>query len=191
MDWTNTIKMIINSNPKPMKRLASVLTACLMLAGTAMSQSSAVLDFSKKYRNDQDYFSLRIEGGLLKMLNHIDSDDSDTRECIKALTKIDGIEVHSIKRSSSDFRDTDYSDLMKQVKKEKFEDLMIVNDSDSKINFMVKDSGGKIHDLLMLVNDNHEFLIMEITGEIDLHSLSKLSDDLDIRGCKELAKLDK
>ena len=153
------------------------------------AQTNAINDFQDKYHNSGKYFSLRIEGGLLRAIGSLDTDDPDTDEVLNLLKGITAIDIHSICKSETHFSGSDYNDMMRKIKNDKFEDLMVVNDSDSRINFMIRESRGRVSDLVMLVNDSDEFLVMNITGDIDLHSLARLSKKMDFKGCENLEKL--
>ena len=154
-----------------------------------MGQSNAILDFQKRYKDSGKYFSVKIEGGLLKILSNVETNDPDAQELIKLINGIEAIDIHSISKTESNFTSEDAGAFMKKIKKEKFEDLMVVNDSDGKINFLIKESHGKISDLILLVNDKDEFLVMNISGDIDLHSIAKLSDKMNFKGAENLEKL--
>ena len=171
-----------------MKKILITL-AGLLIAGSMYAQTNAINDFQDKYHNSGKYFSLRIEGGLLRAIGSLDTDDPDTDEVLNLLKGITAIDIHSICKSETHFSGSDYNDMMRKIKNDKFEDLMVVNDSDSRINFMIRESRGRVSDLVMLVNDHDEFLVMNIAGDIDLHSLARLSKKMDFKGCENLEKL--
>ena len=160
-----------------------------VLGGYLAAQSNAVLDFQNKYKDSGKYFNIRIEGGLLRVLSDVQSDDPDSRDFINLVKGIDAINIHSICKSETHFDDGDFTSLLHKVKREHFEDLMVVNGSDGKINFLIKELRGRVSDLLMLVNNDDEFLVMDISGDIDLHSIAKLSEKVNFKGSKDLEKL--
>ena len=171
-----------------MKKIIITLT-CLLTAGSIYAQSNAIEEFQNKYHNTGKYFSLRIEGGILRTLASLNTDDPDTKDVVKLISGIDAIDIHSICKSETNFTGGDYNDLLKKIKREKFEDLMIVNDHDGRINFLIKESKGSVSDLVMLVNNLDEFLVMDISGNIDLHSIARLSEKMDFKGSENLEKL--
>lgn len=173
-----------------MKQFIGVLLSVgLSLQGLA--QSNALLDFHNMYKDYGDYFSFRIEGGLLKALSRIETDDPEAGDFLEMISKIDAIDIHSINVEESDFGENDLREITRRIKREKFEDLMTVIGEDKKINFLVRESRGKITDLLLMINHPEEFTILNISGEIDLSSISKLSKCMDFKGSGDLANLDK
>jgi hypothetical protein len=162
---------------------------CLLTAGILHAQSNAIGDFENRYHSSGKYFSIRIEGGILKLLADLETDDQDTKDFIHLINGINSIDIHSICKSETHFDDSEFRELLGRVKSEKYEDLMVVKDHDSNINFLIKENKGRVSDLVMLVNNLDEFLVMNITGDIDMHSIAKLSEKVNCRGCENLEKL--
>ena len=171
-----------------MKKIIVTLT-CLFFAGSIYAQSDAIIDFQNKYHDTGKYFSLRIEGGILRALGNLETDDPDTDDMVKLIRGIDAIDIHSICKSETNFTGNDFNRFLRQIKNEKFEDLMVVNDHDGRINFLIRESKGRVSDLVMLVNDHDEFLVMNISGDIDLHSIARLSKKMEFKGSQDLEKL--
>ncbi len=162
----------------------------VFLAVGAFAQSSAVLNFHERFKNNGKYLSVRIEGGLLKILSNIETDDEDAQDMIKVLSKLESIDLHAIDKNEKDFNSAYVKDFKNAIKKEKYEELMIVRDGDTKVDFLVKEKKGKISDLLMVIDENNEFVLLSFSGEIDLQALARLSGELDIKGAKHLRKME-
>jgi hypothetical protein len=156
----------------------------------AICQSQAIMDFQNKYKDNGKYLSVKIEGGLLKMLSNIETNDEDTQDFIDAVSKIEAIDVHSINRDEHDFDESDIKKFKKDVRKEKYDELMIVRDGDSDVDFLIKERKGKISDLLLVVDEPDEFIIVSISGEIDLKTIGRVTENLDLKGKKHLEKLE-
>jgi hypothetical protein len=168
-----------------------ILLITLLLAGlTGFSQSQAVMDFHNKYKDNGKYLSVRIDGGLLNLLSGIETNDKEAQEMLDAMGKIDAINVHSIDRDEDDFEESDIEKFKKEVKKEKYDELMIVRDGDTDVDFLIKEKKGKISDLLLVVDEPDEFVIVNISGEIDMKTIAKITENLDIKGCDHMDKLE-
>lgn len=167
------------------------LTILLLLGGSmAIAQSRAVDKFHERYKDDGNYISLRIDGGLLKLISGVDTNDEETGDLLRAIGGLESINMYKIDRHESALDENNIRTLRKDIRKEKFEELMVVRDGDAHIDFMVKENKGKISDLLMMVDEMDEFILLTFSGEIDLAALSKLSDDLQIEGAQHLKKID-
>jgi hypothetical protein len=67
---------------------------------------------------------------------------------------------------------------------------MTVNDKDSDIRFLAKKSGkNKISELLMIVKGKDEVLVMSMVGDIDMNTISDLSNSLNMKGMEHLEKI--
>lgn len=166
------------------------LTGLLLLGGFfAKAQSQAVDKFHAQYKDDGNYLSLRIDGGLLNLISSVDTDDEETGDFLRALRGLESINMYKIDRHESALDENNIRTFKKDIRKEKFEELMVVRDGNTHIDFMVKENKGKISDLLMMVDEMDEFILLTFSGEIDLAALSKLSDELKIDGAKHLKKI--
>ena len=161
-----------------------------LLAILTFAQSKSVQEFHDQYKDHGKYLSVHIEGGLLKMLSSVETNDDDTQEFLDAVSKIDAINIHSIDRGVESIDESGIKKFKKNIKKENYEELMIVRDNDATIDFLIKEKGGKISDLLLIVDEEDDFIILSISGEIDLKTVAKLSDNLDIKGGKHLKKIE-
>lgn len=171
-------------------RTITIIIFLVLTGNIAIGQSQAVMDFHNKYKDDGKYLSVKIEGGLLKMLSNVETNDEDTQEFLDAVSKIEAIDVHSIDRDESDFDESDIKKFRKEIRKEKYDELMIVRDGDADVDFLIKERKGKISDLLLVVDEPDEFTIVSISGEIDLNTIAKVTENLDIKGKKHLEKLE-
>jgi hypothetical protein len=70
-----------------------------------------------------------------------------------------------------------------------YEELMSVRDKDKDMKFFIKESGGKISELVMVAGGNEEFMLLSIFGEIDLKQISKISKKMNIDGLENLENI--
>jgi hypothetical protein len=68
---------------------------------------------------------------------------------------------------------------------------MSVRDKDKDMKFMIKETGGKISEMVMVVGGNEEFMIMSIFGEIDLKQISRIGAKMNVDGLQHLQNMDK
>ncbi|MBC8046240.1 MAG: DUF4252 domain-containing protein [Fimbriimonadaceae bacterium] len=73
-----------------------------------------------------------------------------------------------------------------------FDELMQVNSDGEKVRFLGKVVDGSIVDeMILLVDSEDEFVMIDIIGRLDFQKIGKLSDmNLDIDGLDELEKVD-
>jgi len=172
-----------------MKKLLLIL-ATVFIWNFSNGQTRSIREFQEKYRDFGTYFSLRIDGGLLKGLSKLETNSEEAEEFFGLISEIEAIDIHSIGREEADFNHSDLQKFKKQVKKDKYEELMMVRDTDGNVDFLIKESRGRVSDLLLMVDGKEEFLVMNINGDIDLDHISKLGKQMNMRGMEHLDKME-
>ncbi|MFC2126027.1 DUF4252 domain-containing protein, partial [Bacteroidota bacterium] len=172
-----------------MKKTALILTATLIWS-LANGQTKCIREFQEKYRDFGTYFSLRIDGGLLQGLSKLETNNEEAGEFVKIIQEIEAIDIHAIGREEAGFSASEVQKFKKQVKKDNYEELMMVKDADGDVDFMIKESRGRVSDLLLMVDGKEEFLVLNINGDIDLKHISKIGKQLNMKGMEHLDKID-
>jgi hypothetical protein len=65
-----------------------------------------------------------------------------------------------------------------------------VRDGQENVRIWSRDKGTIIEELLLLVGSPDEFVLLSLTGKIDLDKISELSNTLDVQGLEHLDKLE-
>lgn len=83
-----------------------------------------------------------------------------------------------------------YKEITKSLPIAQYEELMSVKEKDQVFKMLIRKKGNSITEFLMIGGGKSNLLI-SITGNIDLKSISKLSKSMDIEGMENIDKLDK
>ena len=83
-----------------------------------------------------------------------------------------------------------FSEISKSLPLSQYEELMSVKEKDQVFKMLIRKKGSVITEFLMIGGGNENVLIC-ITGNIDLKSISKLSKTMNIDGMEELDKVNK
>ena len=67
-----------------------------------------------------------------------------------------------------------------------FEDLMMINDNNSKIIIKIKTKNEMVRELFVLNNSEDNFIMLIISGKVDLNKITKLAGDIDFTELKDL-----
>ena len=71
-----------------------------------------------------------------------------------------------------------------------YKELMTINEGRQFIRFLTKqDASGMINEMVMLMKDKNEVMVLSLTGNIDLSTISKLSKGMNIQGMQNLSKI--
>ena len=180
---------LYNLNQIIMKRILT-FTAVVLISYYSTAQNRSIREFQEKYREFGTYFSLRIDGGILKCLSSVETNNEEADEFMKMINEIEAIDIHTIGREEAGFDMIELEKFRKKIKRDKYEELMMVKDANGDLDFMIRESNGKISDLLLLVDGREEILVMNISGNIDLKHISNLGKKLDLKGMDHLEKIE-
>ncbi|MCB0506076.1 MAG: DUF4252 domain-containing protein [Cyclobacteriaceae bacterium] len=171
-----------------MKKLF-VLSILLLCTLAASAQNDAISKFFSKYENDDSFTQVVVTARMFGLFANLDAEDPEDQEVIDAVSKVKGLKILT-KDNISNGKEM-YADAFKMIDSKEYEELMTVKDRENDMKFLIKEKGGTISELLMVLGGEHEFLILSLVGDIDLKQISKLSKSMDIEGFENLEKLDK
>jgi hypothetical protein len=179
-----------------MKKYALKFAVSLfLLIPLLMNAQSPIDKIFEKYTGQDGFTSVNISKDMFQMFSSMgDAKDTGTIEMKKIMDQLTGLKVLTCN-----------ADTVKQAKSQAFfneataafpssvyKELMTVNDEGKTIRFLTKqDAAGKIQEMVMLISGKHEYLVLSMTGSLDLASLSKLSKRMNIHGLDNLEKMKK
>ncbi|WP_186753712.1 DUF4252 domain-containing protein [Echinicola salinicaeni] len=170
-----------------MKKLMSILMMMLMFSA-AQAQDDAIVKFFSKYMED-DAFSrvyispkmMQMAGGFLKSAAEED-EDQDAQDMGELISKVKGIRILSAEEVDGMSL---YEEAMSTLNKNKYEDLMDVQDKSSSLKFMVREEEGKVAELLMISGSDTEFTLLSMLGRFTYADLNILAEKTDLPGMNE------
>jgi hypothetical protein len=172
-----------------MKKLLLVPFLLLTIFFQANAQDDAIQKFFSKYMDD-DRFSrvyispkmMQMAGGFLKSNAGTDKDADDLGTLI---SKVKGIRILSSEEVDGKSL---YSQVMSTLTKNKYEDLMDVQDKGTSLKFMVREEGGLVKELLMISADGSDFTLLSMLGSFTYADLNMLAEKTDIPGMQQYGK---
>lgn len=172
-----------------MKKLIITISIAYLTAFQVNAQDAAISSLFDKYADNEELTKVNISQKMFSLFTNLEPDDPETKELADAISKLKGVKILA-SDSIADGRKY-YREASRSIQKSQFEELMSVRDGDKDMVFMIKESGGIINELLMLVGGDHQFVAMDLFGEIDLKQISKLSKGMNMKGMKYLENIDK
>jgi len=172
-----------------MKKFFFLPLLVLALAFQAQAQDDAIQKFFSKYMDD-DRFSrvyispkmMQMAGGFLKSNAGTDNDSKDLGILI---SKVKGIRILSSEEVDGM---AFYKEAMGTLTKNKYEDLMIVEDKGSSLKFMVREEGGLVKELMMISGDKGDFTLLSMLGNFTYADLNMLAEKTNIPGMEQYGK---
>ncbi|MGB3778160.1 MAG: DUF4252 domain-containing protein [Tunicatimonas sp.] len=171
-----------------MKKLIMILSIGYLTAFQVNAQDAAISSLFDKYADNEELTKVSISQKMFSLFTNLEPDDPETKELANAISKLKGVKILA-SDSIADGRKY-YREASQNIRKSQFEELMSVRDGDKDMVFMIKESGGIISELLMLVGGDHQFVAMDLFGEIDLKQISKLSKGMNMKGMEYLENID-
>lgn len=168
-----------------MKKVA-IIVLCL-LGNIAFAQNSEFIKFYNKYSADQNFTVVSVNERMISLFSNLEMEDEEDKAAMEAISKIKGIKL--IAKQNTGNSKVLYNEAKAAFKKG-YDELMVVRDKETNMQFLIKESGGKISELIMLVDSDSSFVAASIFGDIDLKQMSKMGKSLNISGMENLKKLD-
>jgi hypothetical protein len=168
-----------------MKKIVAVAVVMMVAAGGAFAQD-AITKFFNKYQNDESFNQVNISSKMFGLITNMDVETQDDKDIVEAISKLKGLKILA-KEDARDAREL-YKEAFAMIPKD-YEELMTVRDKDKDMKFMIRESGGKISELLMVMGGNEEFMVMSLFGEIDLKQVSRIGKRMDVKGLENLHRI--
>jgi hypothetical protein len=161
-----------------MKRIIMFMAVLVPLALAA--QKSPVDKLFEKYANQKGFTTVNISGKLLGFAGKLDSGDPETSKMLNNLTGIRILSVDDVEVTGKvNFFDEMEGDGF--FKKNGYESLMDVTESDQVVRFYAREAGeGKFSELLLVVGGKDDNTLISIRGLIDPENIGKITGALDV-----------
>lgn len=172
-----------------MKKIFTLALLVLGLGIQAFAQDDAIQRFFSKYMED-DRFSrvyispkmMQMAGGFLK--NNADG-DADAEQLGALIGKIKGIRILSSEEMNGKPL---YNEALGTLTRNKYEELMDVQDKSSSLKFMIREEGGLIRELMMVSGSPTSFSLISMLGTFTYNDLNMLAEKTNIPGMEQYNK---
>jgi hypothetical protein len=151
------------------------------------SQSDGVNKFFTKYATDESFTTATISSKMFSLITNMDVQNEEDKEIVNAISKLKGLKVLG-KENTSDARAL-YKEAYGIVSGKEYEELMSVRDKDKDMKFFIRESSGKINELVMVMGGPKDFMMLSLFGEIDLKSISRIGRKMNVDGLEKLEKI--
>ena len=172
-----------------MKKLLLLPVFLIAFALHAQAQDDAIQKFFSNYMEDDRFSRVYISPKMMQMaggfLKSTAEDDKEAKDLGTLISKVRGVRI-----LSSDEVDglTFYNEAMGTLTKNKYEELMDVQDKGSSLKFLVREEGGLVKELLMISGDKQDFTLLSMLGSFTYEELNMLAENTDIPGMDKYGK---
>jgi len=172
-----------------MKRLIIIIIGVLLYT-SGFSQEDVITKYFSEYERRDDFTTIIITSKMFQLIAQV-PESEDEEDVMNVIRKLNGLKI----LTSSEYpQRADLSrEAVKIITDKGFEELMIIKEGEEEIKFMIHEDDGHISEFVMLIaeDEDGDFFLMTMTGNLQLEDISRLSKTLDIDGFEHLEKIDK
>jgi hypothetical protein len=162
----------------------------MLVPNLVFSQKSQLNQFFDKYSGQDGYTSVYITKYLFEMFAKLNT-DKEEHDFKDATNKLESIKILTVDSALNSNLKINFSNELKKIlPRNEYKDLMVVREGKKQINFMIRETNGKISELVMTVIGENQPLLIMLEGDIDLAKISKISKSMKIDGFENLEKVD-
>ncbi len=172
-----------------MKYIIIFFLASTFVFNNVYGQEDAISKYFEQYYESEDFTSVYISPKMFQMLGKIDTDnmdDDEAKEVLEVISDLRGLRILTTEKNPREL----YKEALQKINTKGYEVLMTVRDENENVQFLVKDEGNVINELLLVVGSPDEFVLISFVGNIDLDKIGKLSKSIDIKGADHLKALE-
>ena len=175
-----------------MKKLLLIISF-VGFSAILLAQNKSIDRVFDKYAGKEGFTTVYISKYMFSMFANLEGiEDEDREEIQDVFGKLTGIKIlavddHRALENGINF----FDEIMKELPRDRYEELMVVKNSESDVVFLAREEDGVIVELLLIAGGKgDENALIAITGEIDLSTIARLSETMDIEGMDELENLE-
>ena len=175
-----------------MKKLVITLAIIVYAMANAIYAQTAIDDLYQKYAGEKGFTSINISPEMFSFLSGIDMNDSseNAQETQDMLEQLSGLKMLVYEPDGSP-NEAFLKEVRSLSKAKGYAEMMSVDSEDEAVKFLAKKgSDGKVLELLMIVFDEEEAVVMSMTGNLDMKSISQISKSLGIEEIENLEKIE-
>lgn len=150
-----------------------IITALVIAFSLPLFSQNGIQNFYRKYMTNEKMTNVNLSGWVLQMAAEY-ADEGKEKEMLQKITKLRVM----IMEDGNLVSKTDYSDLIKDIRKDDFEPFMNIKEGGDKIDLYLRDDGETITNVLVLVNGDDEFVLLSLEGNLKFSDLNDINFDV-------------
>jgi hypothetical protein len=170
-----------------MKKLILLITL-ICLGPSIQAQTNPIDEMFNKYSEKDGFTIVTISGKMFSMFANMDEENKDADNVI---TKLKSIRILSVEDTLLNVNLNFYTELSKKLDMAVYEDLMLVKEGKDITRFLIKQTRNIISELLIVTGGPGGNSLISIKGDLNLKSISELSESVGIDELKSLDKIEK
>ncbi|HRN47048.1 MAG TPA: DUF4252 domain-containing protein [Niabella sp.] len=169
-----------------MKKILLIFIMTSLVSICSDAQNDAIAKFFRQYENNDDFTTISISPKMFKMMSKVKWDDV-TPAVKKTINQLTSFRMITTEKNGAKL----YSEAVQKLNLGTYEEIMTIRDAGENVRFFAKESNNMINELVMLVGSKSEFVLMSLTGVIDLDNIGKLGETINVSGMENLKGIKK
>jgi hypothetical protein len=170
-----------------MKKILIGITA-LFFSCMTYAQKDLITSVFEKYSGTEGFTTVNVSGDMLKLITQAEQDRRDTVfSSTLSEIKVLAMEKNCDKPVTIDLRAEVYDKLDKSVYKE----MVSVKQADEDVVILVRESNGRIAEVLIIAGGKDENALIQIKGNMLLSEMADMAGKYQMKGFEQLKKLEK
>ena len=164
---------------------------CMNTTAKIQAQADGITKYFNQYIDDDRFTSVYVSQKLFGMIQKMDLnaigdiEEGEAKVAKEVLDQLKGLRVLTTEEQPLMF----YKEALNTLKTNEYDLLLSVKDKGENVRIWTKDEGDIIHELLLLVGGEEEFVMLSLIGNIDLAKISTLAKAIDVDGIEHLDKI--
>jgi len=158
---------------------------------TVSMDAQSIKSFLENLEDNDDYGVITINREMFKMFASFEIDLGEDEDAIKDLVN----DINKVRVFINEDNGTyeDYKEIKQLAGGTSMDNLISVKDGKERVDLFTNPTSqdGVVDGLLLLVRENTQNVFIHMDGKINLNTLAKLTEKLDIDGLEHLKKINK
>ncbi|MCB0606919.1 MAG: DUF4252 domain-containing protein [Lewinellaceae bacterium] len=177
-----------------MKIIRLLLIAMVMVpfAGRLSAQANAIDKYFQQYVDDERFTVVYISPKMFQLfekmdIDDLDLDDDDDRIFLEVAKDMRGLRILTADENAAAF----YKEAKAKINTTEYEPLITVRSkSKENVEFMIKEEGNKVSELLLLAGGDDSFVLLSFVGSFDLEKVTKMAKEMEKDNNNKIRKED-
>ena len=145
---------------------------------------NAIEKYFQQYEDNDNFTSIYVSEHMFGLFADLEIEDGEDGEILEIIEGLKNIHILTTEENGEKY----YQEALKRIDRSEYSVLMKIKDEGSNLQFLIKKNGNTIEELLLLVG-GEEFVLLSISGRIDLKKISRLAKHVEIDGLEHLEKV--